>query len=158
MNTMWAIILPWAISPVNMIITRTFFASTIPQDLLDASRIDGCNDFRFFFTILLPLSKAIIAVIALFYAVDLWNSWFYAMLFIRNPNKHPLQLVLRDLLIINRVDTSSIRDPEVLQRLVNMMELLKYSLIVIATAPLAAIYPFIQKYFVKGVMIGSIKG
>ena len=158
MNTMWAIILPWAISPVNMIITRTFFVSTIPSELLEASQIDGCSDFYYFFKILLPLSKAVIAVIALFYAVDFWNSWFYAMLFIRNPNKHPLQLVLRDLLIINKVDTSSIRDPELLQRLTNMLELMKYSLIVIATAPLAIIYPFVQKYFIKGVMIGSVKG
>jgi multiple sugar transport system permease protein/putative aldouronate transport system permease protein len=158
LNTMWSIILPSAINVFNMIITRTFFMSTIPTELLEASQIDGCNDFRFFFVILLPLSKAIIAVLALYYAVDFWNSWFYAMIFMRNPNLHPLQLVVRELLIIGNIDTSQIRDPEMIEQLLNMAELLKYSLIIIATVPIAAVYPFVQKYFVKGVMLGSLKG
>ena len=157
-NNMWAIILPGAISTYNMIITRTFFASTIPSELTEASQIDGCNDFRFFFTILLPLSKAIIAVIALYYGVSHWNAWFGAMLYLRNPNMRPLQLVLRDILIASRVDTTQINDPELFEKLVYMADLMKYSLIVISSAPVIAIYPFVQKYFIKGVMIGSIKG
>jgi multiple sugar transport system permease protein/putative aldouronate transport system permease protein len=157
-NTMWSIILPSAINTFNMIIARTFFMSTLPSELIEASQIDGCNDFRFFFVILLPLSKAIIAVLALYYAVDFWNSWFYAMIFMRNPDLHPLQLVLRSILVIGNIDTSQIRDPKMIEQLLNMAELLKYSVIVIATVPIAAVYPFVQKYFVKGVMIGSLKG
>jgi multiple sugar transport system permease protein/putative aldouronate transport system permease protein len=157
-NSMWAIILPGAISTYNMIITRTFFATTIPSELAEASQIDGCNDFRFFFTILLPLSKAIIAVITLYYGVSHWNAWFAAMLYLRNPALQPLQLVLRDILVAARVDTTQIQDPELLERLIYMADLMKYSLIIIATAPVVAIYPFVQRYFIKGVMIGSLKG
>ena len=157
-NSMWAIILPGSISTYNMIITRTFLASSIPSELIEASQIDGCNDFRFFFIILLPLSKAIIAVITLYYGVGHWNAWFGAMLYLRNPNMVPLQLVLREILITFRVDATQINDPELLERLTFMADLMKYSLIVIASAPVIAIYPFVQKYFIKGVMIGSLKG
>ena len=157
-NSMWAIILPGAISTYNMIITRTFFMSSIPSELVEASQIDGCSDFRFFFTIPLPLSKAIIAVITLFYGVSHWNAWFSAMLYLRNPNMQPLQLVLRDILIAARIDTTQIDDPELFEKLVFMADLMKYSLIVISSVPVIAIYPFVQKYFIKGVMIGSIKG
>ena len=157
-NNMWAILLPGAISTYNMIITRTFFATTIPSELVEASRIDGCSDFRFFFTILLPLSKAVIAVITLYYGVSHWNSWFSAMLYLRNPNLHPLQLVLRGILIASQIDVTQIQDPELLERLMYMADLMKYSLIIIATAPIVALYPFVQRYFIKGVMIGSIKG
>jgi multiple sugar transport system permease protein/putative aldouronate transport system permease protein len=157
-NNMWAILLPGAISTYNMIITRTFFATTIPSELVEASKIDGCSDFRFFFTILLPLSKAVIAVITLYYGVSHWNSWFSAMLYLRNPNLHPLQLVLRGILIASQIDVTQIQDPELLERLMYMADLMKYSLIIIATAPIVALYPFVQRYFIKGVMIGSIKG
>ena len=157
-NSMWAIILPGAISTYNMIITRTFFTSTIPGELEEAARIDGCDDFRFFFTILLPLSKAIIAVIALFYGVGHWNAWFGAMLYLRNPAMRPLQLVLREILVAAQFDTSQITDPELFEKLTFMADLMKYSLIIISSAPVIAIYPFVQKYFIKGVMIGSLKG
>jgi multiple sugar transport system permease protein/putative aldouronate transport system permease protein len=157
-NSMWAIILPGALSTYCLIITRTFYSTTIPLDLVEASKIDGCDDFRFLFTILLPLSKAIIAVLALFYGVGHWNSWFGAMLYLRNPNLHPLQLVLRDILIASRIDTTEIQDPELFEKLAFMAELMKYSLIVISSAPIIAIYPFIQRFFIKGVMIGSLKG
>ena len=157
-NSMWAIILPGAVSTFNMIITRTFLMTTIPSELTEAAQIDGCNDFRFFFTILLPLSKAIIAVIALFYGVGHWNAWFGAMLYLRNPSLHPLQLILRDILIATRIDTSEFQDPELIERLGFIADLMKYSLIVISSAPVIAVYPFLQKYFIKGVMIGSIKG
>jgi multiple sugar transport system permease protein/putative aldouronate transport system permease protein len=157
-NSMWALILPGTISTFNMIITRTFFLNTIPGDLIDASQIDGCSDFRFFFIILLPLSKAIIAVITLFYGVAHWNAWFGAMIYLRNPNMRPLQLVLRDILIAVSIDTSQIQDPEILERLMFLADLMRYSLIVVATIPVIAVYPFVQKYFIKGVMIGSLKG
>ena len=157
-NSMWAIILPGAISTYNMIITRTFFATTIPAELIEASQIDGCSDFKFFFIILLPLSKAIIAVITLYYGVSHWNSWFGAMLYLRNPSMHPLQLVLRSILLAAQVDTTQINDPELIERLIYMVDVMKYSLIIVATAPIIIIYPFIQRYFIKGVMIGSLKG
>ena len=157
-NTIWALVLPGAISTYNMIITRTFFLNTIPTDMIEAAQIDGCNDFRFFFVILLPLSKAIIAVITLFYGVGHWNAWFSAMLYLRNPAMRPLQLVLRDILIAVSINTSDIQDPEVLEKLTYLADLMRYSLIVVATVPIVAIYPFIQRFFIKGVMIGSLKG
>ncbi|MDR0401035.1 MAG: carbohydrate ABC transporter permease [Treponema sp.] len=157
-NTIWAIVLPGAVSTYNMIITRTFFASTIPQELIEASQIDGCDDFRFFFTILLPLSKAVIAVIGLYYGVAHWNAWFGAMLYLRDPALQPLQLVLRSILIAVSIDVSQIQDPELLERMVYMADLMKYALIIVATVPIVAMYPFVQRYFIKGVMIGSIKG
>jgi len=157
-NTVWAILLPGAISAYNMIITRTFFTSSIPNELLEASQIDGCSDIRYFIIILLPLSKAIIAVIALYYAVGQWNAWFNAMLFLRNPDLQPLQLVLRDILLIANINFSDIKDAATMESLLNISELLKYSLIVVSTIPIIIVYPFIQKYFIKGVLIGSLKG
>ena len=157
-NTIWALVLPGAISTYNMIITRTFFLNTIPTDMIDAAQIDGCSDFMFFFIILLPLSKAIIAVITLFYGVGHWNAWFSAMLYLRNADMRPLQLVLRDILIAVSIDTSQIQDPEILERLTFLADLMRYALIVIATLPVIMVYPFIQRFFIKGVMIGSLKG
>ena len=159
-NTIWAIIIPGSFSTYNMIITRTFFMSTIPGDLLDASQIDGCSDARYFFVILLPLSKAVIAVITLFYAVGNWNSWFPAMIYLRNPDLHPLQLVLREVLVLSQISMLGFEDLDVetLESMMNRAELLKFSLIVVSTIPIIVVYPFIQKYFVKGVMIGSLKG
>jgi multiple sugar transport system permease protein/putative aldouronate transport system permease protein len=157
-NTVWAILLPGAISTYNMIITRTFFMSSIPNELLEASQIDGCSNIRYFFVILLPLSKAIIAVIALYYGVGHWNAWFGAMLFLRNPDLQPLQLVLRDILVLSNINFSDVKDARTLELLMNISELLKYSLIVVSTIPIIIVYPFIQKYFVKGALIGSLKG
>jgi multiple sugar transport system permease protein/putative aldouronate transport system permease protein len=157
-NTIWAIVLPGAVSTYNLIITRTFFATTIPQELIEASQIDGCDDFRFFFTILLPLSKAVVAVIGLYYGVSHWNAWFGAMLYLRDPALQPLQLVLRSILIAVSIDVSQIQDPELLERMVYMADLMKYALIIVATVPIVALYPFVQRYFIKGVMIGSVKG
>jgi multiple sugar transport system permease protein/putative aldouronate transport system permease protein len=157
-NTVWAILIPWAINTYNMIITRTFFMSSIPNDLLEASQIDGCSDTRYFFVILLPLSKAIIAVIALHYGVGHWNSWFPALIYLRNPDLQPIQLVLREILIMTNISLTDIKDAATLEFLLNFSELLKYSLIVVSTIPIIIVYPFLQKYFIKGVMIGSLKG
>lgn len=157
-NTIWAMVLPGAMSVYNMIITRTFIQSNIPFDLLEAAQIDGCSDARYFFTMVLPLSKAVIAVITLFYAVGHWNAYFNAFLYLNERRLFPLQIVLREILISNTIDTSLVADPELAAAKQGMAELLKYSLIIVSTVPVMCIYPFVQKYFVKGVMIGSIKG
>ncbi len=158
LNTMWALILPGAISMSNMIIARTFFANNIPDGLLDAAKIDGCNNIRFFFSIVLPLSKPIIAVIALYYAIGIWNDYFNAMIYIKSRSAYPLQLFLREILISSQ--TSSAMTGDVLEQelLAQLQEIIKYTLIVVGSVPLLVIYPFLQKYFVQGVMIGSLKG
>ena len=156
-NTVWAMMLPGAISVYNMIVTRTFIQN-IPGELGEAAAIDGCSDFRYFTAILLPLSKAVISVISLYYAVSHWNSYFNAMIYLSDRDMFPLQLFLRDILVLNTVDASSILDPEEAQALEGMRDLLKYAMIVVSTVPILMVYPFIQKYFAKGVMVGSVKG
>lgn len=158
LNTVWVMVLPGAIDISQMIVTRTFLRSTIPDELLEATQIDGCNDFRFFTMFVLPLSKAVIAVIAMQYAIGHWNSYFNAMIYLSDSSKYPLQIFLREILIMNDIDTSDIVDEELAIAMQGMADLLKYSLIVVATAPILCIYPFVQKYFVKGVMMGSLKG
>lgn len=158
LNTIWAMIIPGAISVYNLMITRTFIQSNIPYELLEAAQIDGCSDARFFFTMVLPLSKAIIAVLVLFYAIGHWNAYFNAFLYLTNRDLFPLQLFLREILIANTIDTSQIADPELAAAKQGLADLLKYSLIIVSTVPVMCLYPFVQKYFVKGVMIGSIKG
>ena len=157
-NTRWAMIIPGALSVYNMILTRTFMMSNIPNELLEASRIDGCSDFRFFFNITLPLSKAVIAVITLYYAVGHWNSYFSAFLYLSEKRLYPLQLILRDILVANSISSTEITDDAILAGKQGMADLLKYALIIVSSAPIIAMYPFVQKYFVKGVMIGSVKG
>ena len=157
-NTPWVMIVPGAISVYNLIITRTFLQNTIPSDLLDASQIDGCSDARYFFSIILPLSKSILATITLFYAVGHWNAYFNAFLYLNDRKLFPLQIILREILIANTIDASQIVDPELEQAKQGMADLLKYSLIVVSSLPVMILYPFVQKYFVSGVMIGAIKG
>lgn len=157
-NTRWAMVLPNAISVWNVIIVRTFLQETITNELYDAAQIDGCSDLRFFFTIVIPLSGAIIAVASLFYAVALWNSYFDALIFLQDKELYPLQIILRNILIINKTDPSMMTDVVAATRAQGLSETIRYSLIVVASLPLLVLYPFIQKYFVKGVMIGSVKG
>lgn len=157
-NTPWAMIIPGAISVYNLMITRTFIQNSIPQDLFEAAQIDGCSYGKYFFTMILPLSKAIIAVLVLFYAIGHWNAYFNAFLYLNERTLYPLQLILREILIQNTIDTSQIEDPELAAAKQGLAELLKYSLIIVSTVPVMCLYPFVQKYFVKGVMIGSIKG
>lgn len=156
-NTRWALLLPGAVSVYNMVVTRTFIGN-IPGELSEAAQIDGCSDARYFVSILLPLSKAIIAVISLYYAVGHWNAYFNALLYLRDRNLFPLQVFLRDILVLNSVDTSAMMDPEEARALEGMRDLLKFSLIVVSTVPILCVYPAIQKYFAKGVMVGSLKG
>nr|WP_275422562.1 carbohydrate ABC transporter permease [Paenibacillus mucilaginosus] len=158
-NTMWALILPKAVSLFNIIIARSFFQDTIPVELLEAAKMDGCSDVTFFAKIVLPLSKAIIAVLALFYAVGYWNSFFDALIYLGDERMYPLQLVLRNLLVIqNELASQFVTDVESAEVQQRVASLLKYGVIVIASLPLLIVYPFIQRYFVQGVMIGSVKG
>ena len=158
MNTMWAMVLPGAISAYNLIIARTFIQSNIPKELHEAAEMDGCGDIKFFLKIVLPLSGAVIAVLVLFYGVANWNSYFNAMLYLNDKDKYSLPIVLKQILISSQIDPSTVTDPELQMQIARIANVMKYSLIVVAMVPIAIIYPFIQKYFVKGVMIGSIKG
>lgn len=164
LNTIGALVLPGAISTWNLIITRTFMATSIPDELQDAAHIDGCNNIRFFLRIVLPNSTAIIAVIGLFYAVGHWLSYWSAMLYITRENMYPLQLVLRDILLKAEVALQSAQTGESLDNATAVVELLrisesvKYIVVIAGTLPLLIIFPFVEKYFVKGVMIGSVKG
>jgi len=162
-DTAAVMVVPSAMSVFNMIVTRTFFQTNLSDELYEAAKIDGCSEFGIFLRIALPLSGAIIAVIALFYAVGQWNSFFSALLFLDNRRLYPLQLVLRNILIRNqsmKIDITSMRAEELQAQIKEafMAETMKYSLIFISSLPVLVAYPFVQKYFVKGVMIGAIKG
>lgn len=157
LNTRWALLLPGAMSIYNMIVCRTFIQTSIPTELLESARLDGCDDTRYFFKIVLPLSKAIIAVLTLWYAVGHWNAYFNAFIYLNDKELYPLQIFLRDILISNKM-SSDLNDPELANQLRTVQMTLKYALIVVSTAPLLVFYPFTQKYFQKGVMVGSVKG
>ena len=157
-NTIWAVLLPGAINVCNVMITRTYIETSIPRDLEESARIDGCSYFMYFLKFVLPLAKPIIAVIAMYYAVAHWNSYFSAFLYLSDDNLYPLQLFLREILINSQMDGGGITDPEMLMAMQGISNALKYVVIVVSTFPLMCIYPFVQKYFVKGVMIGAVKG
>ncbi|KQL59041.1 MULTISPECIES: carbohydrate ABC transporter permease [Bacillaceae] len=157
-NTIWAMVIPNAVGLWNVIICRTFFQTSIPKDMLEAAQIDGCNDLKFFSKIVVPLSKPIIAVMVLFHVVTHWNSFFDALIYLNNDSLYPLQLILRNLLIQSEVSSQMIGDIESNQAQLAVAEQIKYGVIVVSSIPLLLLYPFLQKYFVKGVMIGSIKG
>lgn len=162
-NTMWAIVIPSAASIWNIIVSRTFFQSSIPKELQEAAQIDGCTNMRLFVRIILPLSMPIIAVMALFYGVGNWNSYFSALIYLNDSAKYPLQLVLRQILVLQEmsaqgggaIDAST---AAALNSKAEIAALVKYAVIIVATVPIIAIYPFLQRYFVQGVMIGSVKG
>ncbi|NRF94152.1 carbohydrate ABC transporter permease [Paenibacillus frigoriresistens] len=158
LNTIWSMILPGALSVFNVIITRTYLKTTIPEELLEAAQLDGCNDFKFVWNVVIPLSGPIIAVITLYSAVGYWNQYFNALIYLKQPSLYPLQLVLRDILVQNEVDPAMLSDLGQEANREGLRALLKYSLIVVSSLPLMMIYPFVQKHFVKGVMIGSLKG
>ncbi len=157
-NTRAVMIIPGLISVYNLIIARTFIQNSIPYELYEACQVDGATHTRFFFQMVLPLSKAVLAVLALYYAVGHWNAYFSALLYLSDRKKYPLQLFLREILVANTFNESTGMDPELLAAKQGMSDLLKYCLIVVATVPILCVYPFIQKYFATGVMIGSIKG
>lgn len=156
-NSVWSIVLPGAISVYNMIIARTFIQN-IPVDLEEAAKIDGCSDFRYFVSIVLPLSKAVISVLMLYYAVGHWNDYMSALLYMNSDKKFPLQLMIRGLLTRAEMAQPDGMTEEQYQAMKNMADLLRYSLIIVSSVPVLVIYPFAKKYFMKGVMIGAVKG
>jgi len=160
LNTSWSLWLPGLLSVYNVIVMKTYYQTTIPNELLESAQIDGCSNRRFLWSVVIPLSGAIIAVMVLFYGIGHWNNYFSAMLYITDKSKYPLQLFLREILIANTVDYTSLSGSEIKELLKKqeMKLLLKYSLIVVSSFPMLCIYSFVQKYFVKGVMIGSLKG
>ena len=156
-NTVWAIILPGSFNVWNMILARTYYQS-ISKELWEASQIDGASEIQYFFKILIPLCKPIIAVLVLWGFVGMWNSYFDAMIYLNDANLQPLQLVLRSILIQNTPQSGMISDIQSTAEMAKMAELLKYSTIIVSSLPLLIMYPFFQKYFDKGVMVGSVKG
>lgn len=156
-NTMWALILPGAVSVFNLIVSRTFFVQSIPEELFEASKVDGCSYFGFFFKIVLPLAKPIIAVMVLMYAVGHWNSYFNALIYIRDRALYPLQVILRELLIQQEA-AGMAQDAMALAEQQKLADMLKYGVIIVSSLPVLCIYPFVQKHFVQGMMIGSVKG
>ncbi|CAM3543033.1 MULTISPECIES: carbohydrate ABC transporter permease [Saccharibacillus] len=158
LDSLWALVLPGAGAVFNVIIVRTFFQSSIPDEMWEAASIDGCSNARFFWSMVLPLSKSIVAVMVLYHVVGFWNGFFDAMIYLSDEQKYPLQLVLRNILVQNQVNSSMMIDVESYAAKLRVTELIKYGVIIVASLPLLALYPFLQKYFVKGVMIGSIKG
>lgn len=159
LDTRWAVILPGAMSVFNVIITRTFYQMNVPYEMLEAAKVDGADDFRFFFRIAIPLSKPIIAVNLLFYGITQWNGWFNAFLYTSDPGLQPLQLVLRELLSQSAVNPAMISGSDVAELLKRreLFDKLKYAMIVVAMIPPLIAYPFVQKHFVKGALIGSLK-
>lgn len=157
-NTRLALLLPTAMSVYNMIIARTFIQNNIPDELLEASKMDGCSDIRYLLSIVLPLSKAVIAVMFLFYGVAHWNTYFNAMIYLNNKELFPLTIILKEILISGQIDPSTVSDPELAEKVAQLSGVIKYALIVVSMLPVLMIYPFIQKYFVKGVTIGAVKG
>ena len=157
-DTIWAVIIPNCVWVYNMLIARTFFATSIPDEMLEASQIDGCSNLRFFFTMVIPLSPAIIAVEVLFYAVAQWNAFMDPLIYLKTKDLYPLQIILRNILLMNSVDSSMVGDASSMDERQRLADMLKYVLIIISCVPMFIVYPFVQKYFVKGVMIGAVKG
>lgn len=155
-DTVWVVLIPFSVSAYNLIIARTYFSSTIPLELLEAAKIDGCSNTRFFISVVLPLSKAILAVIGLYCAVGQWNQFFTSIVYMRRDELMPLQVILRRILLLNSI-TTEMMGPDQYDRM-RLADVMKYSIIIISTAPVMCFYPFIQKHFTKGVMIGSLKG
>ena len=160
LNTVWSVLLPGAMSVYNVIVMRTFFASQIPRELRESASLDGCGNIRYLVSIVLPLSGAILAVISLYYAVGIWNSYFDAMIYLKKREMYPLTLFIREILIENNANamnslmTDVMADTQAEAR----RNLMKYAVIVVSSLPMMILYPFVQKYFVKGVMIGAVKG
>lgn len=155
-DTMWALVIPGAIATYNLIVMRTYFQSSIPWEIQEAAHIDGCSNWKLLTHVILPLSKPILAVMILFYAVGHWNSFFNALIYIRSKDMYPLQLVLREVLMVSQAD--AVDSSVGLESKILLAESIKYVVIIISSLPVLLMYPFVQKHFVKGVMIGSLKG
>ena len=159
-NTRWVLVILGMVSVYNLIIARTFFETTIPDELLEAAKLDGCSDLRFFGSVVLPLSTAVIAVLVVYYGVGRWNQYFNALIFVSKQDYYPLQIVLREILIQSRQTEAAVTEGQI-QELIEKnkyAELIKYGVIVVSSFPVLVLYPFAQKFFVKGVMLGAVKG
>ena len=157
-NTVWAMLIPTAMSSYNMIICRTYMVNSIPDELYEACEIDGGTPWQYLVRVVTPLCKPILAVMVLYYGVSHWNDYYNAMIFLKKDMLQPLTIVMREILIQNKVDFTMLRDARAASEMQGLAQLLKYSTIVVASVPVLAIYPFVQKYFVEGVMIGAVKG
>lgn len=158
LNTRWAMLIPMAMSTYNMIICRTYIVNSIPDELYEASQMDGCTPFKYLLHVVVPLCKPILAVLTLYYGVSRWNDYFTAMLYLYDESLQPLTIVMKEILIMGKVDMTQISDASAVAKLQGMSELLRYSTIVVASLPVMMLYPLIQKHLVKGVMIGAVKG
>lgn len=163
LNTVWALVLPGAVSVYNLVVTRTFFETSIPWEMQEAAIVDGCSDFKLFTNIILPLSAPIIAVMGLFYGVGHWNNYFSALIYLSDKTLYPLQMVLREILVLQDMSSNSVSNmtSDAAQLLYSKQQLagvIKYGIMIVSSLPVIVIYPFLQKYFVKGMMVGSIKG
>ncbi len=156
-NTVWAILIPAAISTYNLIVAKSFFEQSIPQELYESAKLDGCGNVRMLFSIVLPLSKAILAVLVLYYGVAHWNAYFNALIYLRDTTKHPLQVILRNILLLGQTEQMGSNDVGMGEK-IKMVEAIKYSVIVVSSVPILLLYPLAQRYFVSGVMIGAVKG
>lgn len=156
LDSFWVMVLPFSVSTYNIIVVRTFFKESLPETLWEAAQLDGCGTFRYFIQFAVPLSKAILAVVGLWTAVGLWNSWFNALIYIQNENLVPLQLLLRRILISNQ-SLLGAATGTMAQELRQLSDMMKYASIVVSTLPIMCLYPFLQKYFNQGVMIGAVK-
>ena len=154
-----AILLPCALSVYNMLVMRTYFATQIPEDLREAAQLDGCGDLRFLLRIVLPLSVPVLAVIGLYYAISIWNSYFNAMIYLQTRNKLPLPVFLREILILNTAsDLTQSIDLDAMASMEARQNVMKYAVIIVSCLPVMLLYPFVQRYFIKGIMIGAVKG
>lgn len=158
LDTIWAIVIPGLVGAWSVLVAKTFFEQSIPDQLVEASKIDGATDYKIFFKIVLPLSLPIIAVMALFHAVALWNQYFNALIYLSNDRLYPLQLILRQILVLNEVDATGVNGgTESFVEQIKTAALIKYAVIIVSALPLLIVYPFLQRFFVKGVLIGSVK-
>ena len=157
-DTPYVLMILGSFSVFNLILCRTFFINTMPMELQEAAEIDGCNIFQYFIQIVIPLSKAIIAIMALYYAVGHWNSFFNGLIYVTDNRVYPLQVILRDILISGQSVDPTTTDPDALEMMKQIARTIKYGVIIVSSLPVLVMYPFVQKYFVRGVMIGSVKG
>lgn len=157
-DTPFVLMILGSFSVFNLILCRTFFVNTLPDELQEAAEVDGCSVTRFFLAIVLPISKPIIAIMVLYYAVGHWNAFFNALIYVNDQKLYPLQLILRDILILGQSLNADITDPEMLREMQNIAQTIKYGVIIVSSLPVLIMYPFIQKYFVTGIMVGSVKG
>jgi putative aldouronate transport system permease protein len=157
-NTMWSFLLPSAVWVYNIFIMRTFFTVSVPEELYEASMIDGCSQFRYFFSILIPLSKAIISVMVLFYGMAVWNMFFQPMIYLTEESKFPLQLILRNIILESNIGGDAVLDADTVLKKIRISELLKFTVIIVSIVPPLVVYPFLQKHFTQGSLSGSVKG